>query len=252
MFAPWKKCYDQLTQHIKKQRYYFSNKGLVVKAMVFPVVSYGCETWARKKAEHWRTDAFELWCWRRFLRVPWTARSNLAILKEINPEYSLEGLMLKLKQYFGHLMWRLTHWKRPWCWERLKIGDGNDRMRWLDSITDLIDVSLSKSREMMMDRKAWWVGDGQGNLVCFSAWGSKESDVTEWLNWTELNLQGSYPHRDQTQVSPSLQMDSLPSEAPEKPVYPYTLMYFMPSSLHLLIPYPYLAPSLHPCTTRNH
>ena len=100
----------------------------LVKAIVFPVVMYGCESWTIKKAEH-QTDAFELWCWRRLFRIPRTARrSNQSILKEISPEYSLEGLMLKLKlQCFGHLMWKLTHWKRPWCWERLKAGEGDDR-----------------------------------------------------------------------------------------------------------------------------
>ena len=105
MLASWKKSYDQLRQHIKKQRHYFTNKGLV-KAMVSPVVMYGCETWIIKKAEHQRIDAFELWCLRRLLRVPWTARrSNHSILKEISPEYSLDGVMLKLKlQYFGYLM----------------------------------------------------------------------------------------------------------------------------------------------------
>ena len=106
MFIPWKKTYDQHRQHIKKQRHYFANKVHLVKAMVFPVVSYGCESWTTKKAEHRRIDAFELWCWRRLLRVPWTSRrSNQSILKEISSEYSLEGLMLKLKlQYFGNLM----------------------------------------------------------------------------------------------------------------------------------------------------
>ena len=106
MLAPWKKSYEQLRQHIKKQRHYFANNGPIVKAMVFPVVMYGCESWAIKKAEHQRTDAFELWCWRRLLRVPWTARrSNKSILKEISVEYSLEGWMLMLKlQYFGYLM----------------------------------------------------------------------------------------------------------------------------------------------------
>ena len=104
--APWKKSYDQPRQHIKKQRYYFADKGLSSQAMVFPVVMCGCDCWTIKKAEHRRIDAFEPWCWRRFLRVPWTARRfNQSILKEISPEYSLEGLMLKLKlQYFGHLM----------------------------------------------------------------------------------------------------------------------------------------------------
>ena len=103
---PWKKSYDQPRQHIKKQRHYFANKAHLVKAMVFPVVMYGCESWTIKKAESWRINAFELWCWRRLLRVPWTAgRSNQSILKEISSEYSLEGLMIKLKfQYFGHLM----------------------------------------------------------------------------------------------------------------------------------------------------
>ena len=106
MLAPWKKSYDQPRQHIKKQRHYFVNKDLLVKAMVFPVAMYGCESWTVKKAESQRIDAFELWCWRRLLRVPWTARrSNQSILKEVSPEYSLDGLMLKLKlQSIGHLM----------------------------------------------------------------------------------------------------------------------------------------------------
>ena len=106
MLAPWKKSYDQPRHNIKKQRQYFSEKGPIVKAMDFLVVIYGCESWTLKKAEHQRIDAFELWCWRRLLRVPWIARrSKQSILKEINPEYSLEGLMLKLKlQYFGYLM----------------------------------------------------------------------------------------------------------------------------------------------------
>ena len=118
MLAPWKKSYDQPRQHIEKQRdITLPTKVHLVKAMVFPVVVYGCESWTIKKAEHQRIDAFELWCWRRFLRVPWTARrSNQSIPKEINPEYSLEGLMLKLKlQYFGHWCEELTHLKRPWC-----------------------------------------------------------------------------------------------------------------------------------------
>ena len=108
MLTPWKKSYDQPRQHIKKQRHYFTTKVCLVKAMVFPVVMYGCESWTIKKAKCQRIDAFELWCWRRLLRVPWTARrSNQSILKEISPEYSLEGLILKLKlQYLGHLMQR--------------------------------------------------------------------------------------------------------------------------------------------------
>ena len=127
---------------IKKQRHYLPTKVRLVKAMVFPVVMYGCESWTIKKVEHWRIDAFELWCWRRLLRVPWTARRhNQSILKEISPECSLEGLMLKLKlQYFGHLMRRADSldWKRPWCWERLKArGEGNERGwdGWMASLT---------------------------------------------------------------------------------------------------------------------
>ena len=134
------KAYDQPRQHIKKQKHYFANKGLV-KAMVFPVVMYRWESWTIKKAKCLRIDAFELWCWRRLLRVPWTARrSNQSTLKEISPEYSLEVLMLKVKlQYFGHLRRvQMTHWKRLCCWERLKAGERDDRgwMRWLDGITD--------------------------------------------------------------------------------------------------------------------
>ena len=106
MLTSWKECYDQPREHIKKQRHYFATKVHLVKAKVFPVVMYGCESWTIKKAEHRRNDAFELWCWRRLMRVLWTARkSNQSILKKISPEYSLEGLMLKLKlQYSGHLM----------------------------------------------------------------------------------------------------------------------------------------------------
>ena len=147
--------------------------------MVFPVVMYRCESWTIKKAECRRIYAFELWRWRRLLRVPWTTRkSNQSILKEISPEYSLEGLMLKLKlQYFGHLMWRADIWKDPdagkdWRWE--EKGMTEDEMvgwhHWLNG------------HEF---EQAPGIGDGQGSLACCSPWGHKESDRTEWLNWTD-------------------------------------------------------------------
>ena len=147
--------------------------------MVFPVVTYGCESWTVKKAESRKTYAFELQCWRRLLRVSWTARrSNQSILKEISPEYSLEGLMVKLKlQYFGHRFKWADSLEKP-----LMLGNtegrrrrGWQRMRWLDGITDSMDMSLSKLG----------VSDGQGGLACCGPWGHKELDTTERLNWSD-------------------------------------------------------------------
>ena len=194
-----RKAMPNLDSILKSRDITLPTKVHLVKALVFPLVMYGCESWTIKKTECQRIDAFELWCWRRLLSVLWTARSSSqSIIMEISPEYSLEDLMLKLKlQYFGHLMRRAGSFEKTLMLGKIEGGRkrGQQRMRWLDGITNSMDMSLSKLQE-------WWtwvwvsfrsdghefeyapgIGGGQGSLACCSTWGHKESDTIERLNW---------------------------------------------------------------------
>ena len=226
MLAPWKKNYDQPRQHIKKQSHYFVAKGSYNHAVIFPVVMYGCDSWTINKVERWGINAFELWCWRRLLRAPWTLRlSKQSILKEINPEHSLEGLMLRLKlQYFGHVMWRADSLgKEPWCWERLRTGERNDRGRdgWMASPTQWTWVWESSGRQWRTGKPGML--QFMGSQTVGRGWVTEEQQTVvhqvplsvgfprqEYWSRLPFPSPGDIPDPGIGLTSPILQADSLP------------------------------------------